>query len=331
MLLFTLIFAVLLFAGCQSQPTGSPKVPAVPEVAPPQPQPPPPQQPVGRPEWFNAPLKSGCKGADEAIAYLESVFNGTEEVETKHFLKAQAIVNTALATDSEHASLLQDNSILLGHALLMLHSHERLAQGIQKSDLLEELCLATERLAAVRQDNAQRFANWLPQLEAWEQAHDDWCGLRLYEQFRDKKPIAPLPLLWMSRHAPLDANLAKESIEQWRATKPTPVKLSDLGNEASKESFPIWLMQTIEQPEVQEGIDTYVVFSAFRGRCVAFVNGTQAASFDSEDPHYFSIPLNFKDKKCNLVIFASERASIPFVPLPAWLATGKKSVPPKHP
>ena len=90
-------------------------------------------------------------------------------------------------------------------------------------------------------------------------------------------------------------------------------------------------MQTIEQPEVQEGMDTYVVFSAFRGRCVAFINGTQVTSFDSDGPHYFSIPLSFKDKQCNLVILAPEHASLPFVPLPVWLVTGKKTVPPKRP
>ena len=324
MFLLTLILtAILLFTGCQSQPTGSPQTTAVPEVAPP--------QPVGRPAWFNAPLKGGCKGADEAIAYLESVFNGTEEVQTKHLLKAQAIINAALANDSDHAALLQEDCILLGHALLMVTAHDKLQQGIQNSDQLEELCMATARLNAVRQDNAQRFAEWLPQLKAWEQAHDDWCGLRLCEQFRDKKPVAILPELWMMRSASLDAQLAQESIEQWRASKPLPVKLSELGKASPDEHFPIWLMQTIEQPEVQEGMDTYAVFSAFRGRCVAFVNGTQVASFDSDGPNYASIPLNFKDKQCSLVIFASERASIPFVPLPVWLAIGKKTVPSKSP
>ncbi len=324
MFLLTLILAaVLLFTGCQSQLTGSPKTTTVPEVAP--------AQPVGRPEWFNAPLKGGCKGADEAIAYLESVFQGTEELQAKHILKAQAIINAALVTDCNHATLLQEDSILLGHALLMVMAHDKLAQGIRTSDQLEELCLATARLDAVRQDNAQRFAEWLPQLEAWEQAHEDWCGLRLCKQFRDKKPVAILPELWMMRSAPLDAQLAQESIEQWRASKPLPVKLAELGKASSNDHSPIWLMQSIEQPEVQEGMDTYVIFSAFRGRCVVFVNGTQVASFDSDGPHYCSIPLNFKDKQCSLVIFASERASIPFVPLPVWLAIGKKTVPSKSP
>ncbi len=323
MFLLTLILtAILLFAGCQSQPTGSSQTTAVPEAVSP--------QTVGRPEWFNAPLKGGCNEADEAIAYLEGVFKGTEEVQAKHFLKAQAIVNAALANDSDHASLLQEDSILLGHALLMMVAHDKLQQGIQNSDQLEELCMATARLKAVRQDNAQRFAEWLPQLEAWEQAHDDWCGARLCEQFRDKQPVAILPALWMMRSGPIEANLAQESIAQWRASKPLPVKLADIGKDVQN-SFPIWLMQTIEQPEVQEGMDTYAVFSAFRGRCVAFVNGTQVASFDSDGPHYCSIPLNFKDKQCSLVIVASERTSIPFVPLPVWLAIGKKTVPSESP
>ena len=326
MFLFTLILtAVLLFAGCQSQPTASPQVTAVQEVAPTEPQ------PVGCPEWFTATLKGGCKGADEAIAYLEEVFKGTEEVQAKHILKAQSIVNAALAEDSANAALLQEDSILLGHALLMVQAHDKLAQGIQTGDRLEALCLATARLNAVRQDNAKRFADWLPQLEAWEQTHDDWCGLRLCEQFRDRKPIATLPELWMTRHAPLDANLAQESIEQWRAAKPTPVKLAELRKNPPNDHSPIWLMQTIEQPEVQEGMDAYVVFSAFRGRCVAFVNGTQVARFDSDGPHYFSIPLSFKEKQCNLVILAPEHTSLPFVPLPVWLVTGKKTVPPKRP
>ena len=324
MFLVTLILAaVLLFTGCQSQPTGSPQATVTPEVTP--------AQPVGRPEWFVAPLKGGCKGADEALAYLESVFNGTEEIQAKHILKAESIINAALVTDSNHAALLQEDSILLGHALLMAMAHDKLAQGIRTSDQLNELCLATARLDAVRQDNAQRFAEWLPKLEAWEQAHDDWSGLRFCEQFRDKKPVAILPELWMMRSAPIDAQLAQETIKQWRASKPLPVKLAELGNGASNDHSPIWLMQSIEQPEVQEGMDTYAVFSAFRGRCVAFVNGTQVANFDSVGPHYFSVPLNFKDKQCNLVIFASERASIPFVPLPVWLAIGKKTVPPKRP
>ncbi|MBR4221419.1 MAG: hypothetical protein IKR81_09700 [Victivallales bacterium] len=331
--MLTIIFtAVLLFSGCQSQTTGSPQATTAPEVIPPQ------SQPVVRPEWFVAPLKGGCKEADEAIAYLETVFNGTEELQAKHILKAWSIVNKALtATDSAmvpdaaHAALLQEDSILLGHAFLMAVAHDKLKQGIQTRDQVEALCLATARLNSVRKDNAQRFAEWLPKLEAWEQSHDDWCGLRLFEQFRDKQPVAILPELWMMRCAPLDANLAQESIEQWRATKPLPVKLAALGKHSSNDHSPIWIMQTIEQPEVQEGMDTYVIFSAFRGRCVAFVNGTQVASFDSDEPHYFSIPLNFKDKQCNLVFFVSERTSIPFVPLPVWLATGKKTVPPKRP
>ena len=150
------------------------------------------------------------------------------------------------------------------------------------------------------------------------------------EQFRDKQPVAILPALWMMRSGPIEANLAQESIAQWRASKPLPVKLADIGKDVQN-SFPIWLMQTIEQPEVQEGMDTYAVFSAFRGRCVAFVNGTQVASFDSDGPHYCSIPLNFKDKQCSLVIVASERTSIPFVPVPVWLAIGKKTVPSESP
>ena len=326
MFLLTLILtAALLFAGCQSQPTGSPQVTAVQNVASPQPQ------AVGRPEWFNAPLKGGCKGADDAIAYLEEVFKGTEEVQAKHILKAQSIVNAALAEDSANAAILQEDSILLGHALLMAIAHDKLTQGIQTSDLLEEFLLAAARLNAVRQDNAKRFAAWLPQLEAWEQVHDDWCGLRLHAEFQDMKPLATLPELWMARSAPLEAKLAQESIEQWRAAKPTPMKLADLGKRAPNDNSPIWLMQPIEQPEVQEGKDTYAVFSAFRGRCVVFINGTLAASLDSVGPHYFSVPLNFKDKQCNLVIFASEYTSIPFVPLPVWLAIGKKAVPHKTP
>lgn len=321
-LLMTIFIAAVLFAGCRSVPTRQSEltVESVGQL-----------EPVGRPAWFNAPLKGGCQGADEAIAYLDEVFKGTKPPTAKHFLKAQAIVNAALVTDGDHAAILQEASIILGHTALLAMAHDKRQQGIQNREQLEELLLATARLKDVRQDNASRFSNWLPQLEAWEQTHDDWCGLRLCRPFRDKKPVAPLPDIWMARYAPLDANLAQESIEQWRAAKPNPMKLANLGKKHQNNNYPIWLMQTIEQPEVQEGMDTYAVFSAFRGRCVAFVNGTQTACFDSEGLHYFSIPLVFKDKQCNLVIFVSEHASLPFVPLPVWLAFGKRTVPQKRP
>ena len=321
-LLLTIFIAAVLFAGCHSVPTRQSKPTAEPVGQ---------EEPVGRPAWFNAPLKGGCQGADEAIAYLDGVFKGTEAPTAKHFLKAQTIVNAALVTDGDHAAILQEDSIVLGHTALLAMAHDKRQQGIQNREQLEELLLATARLKDVRQDNASRFSNWLPQLETWEQTHGDWCGLRLCAQFQDKSLHAILPELWMARHAPLDANLAQESIEQWRAAKPNPMKLSDLGKKLQNNNYPIWLMQTIEQPEVQEGMDTYAVFSAFRGRCVAFVNGTQAASFDSEGPHYFSVPLIFKDKQCNFVIVVSEHSSLPFVPLPVWLAFGKKTVPQNRP
>ena len=310
--------AALLLAGCQLQTTGTPQTTSAQNTGQRLPQ-----KPVGRPAWFNAPLKSGCQGADEAVAYLDSIFKDTEEVQAKHFLKAQAIVNAALTKDSNHTEILQEDSIILGHTALVAMAHDTLQRGIQTRDQLEELLLATARLKAVRQDNATRFADWLPQLEAWEQKNGDWCGLRVCAQFRDKKPLAVLPEFWMARHAPLDANLAQESVEQWRATKPAPMKLTELGKASQNSNFPIWLMQTIEQPEVQEGKDTYAVFSAFRGRCVAFVNGSQAANFVSDGPHCFSVPLIFKDKQCNLVVFAEKEVSIQYVPLPVWLAIGE--------
>ncbi len=311
--------AALLLAGCQSQMTGSPQTASAQDAGQLLSQ-----KPVGRPAWFNAPLKGGCQGADEAIAYLDSVFKGMEEVQAKHFLKAQAIVNAALTKDSDHTAILQEDSIILGHTALIAMAHDTLQQGIQTRVQLEELLLATARLKAVRQDNATRFADWLPQLEAWEQENGDWCGLRLCAQFRDKKPLGLLPEFWMARQAPLDANLAQESVEQWRAAKPAPMKWTELGKASQNSNSPIWLMQTIEQPEVQEGKDTYAVFSAFRGRCVVFINGSQAANFASDGPLFFSVPLIFKDKQCNLVVFAEKEVSIQYVPLPVWLAFGEQ-------